>query len=252
MGPAAPAARLPGGRGAIAVVFAVSAIAFDGDVFEFLGEQSGQGAAGRIGRRHARGTCARWSTASAPDSRSRSGAAEIVSGPADFVAGLLKWATLAVLVGAARLVARTGARDPRRPRRTSPTPVVSRDFVFTLVLLLVIASRVLSPQYLIWLFGLAAVALTERRSRDRPAGLDRDRGRGSSPPPPTATRAPGGPHPSTARPFNMVFRNLALLVAAVDASSAMYLLLRRSADSAGLATAGDRAGAAAAPATAPP
>ena len=41
------------------------------------------------------------------------------------------------------------------------TPGLMYDTAFTVVLVLVVTSRVLSPQYLIWLLGLAAVVLTE-------------------------------------------------------------------------------------------
>ena len=59
-----------------------------------------------------------------------------------------------------------------------------------------------------------------------------------------------GPAPVYGSAFNMALRNLALLFAAADASLAMYRLLRRGPAS-GAGT-GDRAGAEAAPATAPP
>lgn len=41
------------------------------------------------------------------------------------------------------------------------TPALMYDTAFTVVLVLVVTSRVLSPQYLIWLLGLAAIVLTE-------------------------------------------------------------------------------------------
>ena len=41
------------------------------------------------------------------------------------------------------------------------TPALMYDTAFTAVLVLVVTSRVLSPQYLIWLLGLSAVVLTE-------------------------------------------------------------------------------------------
>jgi hypothetical protein len=41
------------------------------------------------------------------------------------------------------------------------TPGLMYDTAFTVMLVLVVTSRVLSPQYLIWLLGLAAVVLTE-------------------------------------------------------------------------------------------
>ena len=46
-----------------------------------------------------------------------------------------------------------------RPR--SWTPGLMYDTAFTVLLVLVVTSRVLSPQYMIWLLGLAAVVLTE-------------------------------------------------------------------------------------------
>ena len=46
-----------------------------------------------------------------------------------------------------------------RPR--SWTPGLMYDTAFTVLLVLVVTSRVLSPQYLIWLLGLAAIVLTE-------------------------------------------------------------------------------------------
>ncbi|MFF6970519.1 MULTISPECIES: glycosyltransferase 87 family protein [Streptomyces] len=56
-----------------------------------------------------------------------------------------------------------------RARRWSPaTPY---DAAFTAVLLFTVTSRVISPQYLIWLLGLAAVCLTARTTVQRPAAL---------------------------------------------------------------------------------
>lgn len=48
-----------------------------------------------------------------------------------------------------------------RFRQRSWNPALMYDAAFTVVLVLVVTSRVLSPQYLIWLLGLAAVVLTE-------------------------------------------------------------------------------------------
>ncbi|MEW9533664.1 glycosyltransferase 87 family protein [Microbispora sp. NPDC049125] len=47
--------------------------------------------------------------------------------------------------------------------RAKPTPRSFYDAALTTVLLLVLTSRVLSPQYLIWLAGVAAVVLSVRR-----------------------------------------------------------------------------------------
>lgn len=237
-----------GTAAAVAVVFAASAIAFDGDELEFLGEQSGRGlqveaiAATPWHLRHV-------IDGGAPRTVSRSGAAEVVSGPADFVAGLLKWAMLAVLIGAA-VWWRARARAIRGGREDLADAVVSRDFVFTIVLLLVVTSRVLSPQYLVWLFGLSAVALSERRTRmSRPAWIVI--GAAALTTAAYGVQGAWGPEPIYGSPFNMVLRNSALLFAAVDASWAMTNLLRRSPAAGTSANDDDRAGAAAAPATAP-
>ncbi|MEU7424009.1 glycosyltransferase 87 family protein [Streptomyces sp. NPDC040750] len=45
------------------------------------------------------------------------------------------------------------------------TPPTLADAAFTAVLLFTVTSRVISPQYLVWLIGLAAVCLTHRASR---------------------------------------------------------------------------------------
>jgi uncharacterized membrane protein len=50
-----------------------------------------------------------------------------------------------------------------------PTDVSYYDAAFTAVLFLVLTSRVLSPQYMIWLLGVAAVGLIVRESSQRPA-----------------------------------------------------------------------------------
>jgi hypothetical protein len=235
---------------AIALVFALSAIFFKGDQLEFLQEQSGRGLqieAVATLPWHLREVV----DGSAPNAVSRFGATEIASGPADTVADLLKWAALAVLIGASVWWA-ARARAIREGREDLADPDVSRDFVFTVILLLVVTSRVLSPQYMVWLFGLSAVTLAEARSRvSRPAWIVIGAAILT-----TAAYGPEGawgPAPIYGSGFNMAIRNLALLVAAVDAAVAMYLLLRKSPASAeGAGDSGPAAGAATAPATAPP
>jgi Glycosyltransferase family 87 len=234
---------------AIGLVFALSAIFFKGNQLEFLQEQNGRGLqieAVATLPWHLREVI----DGSAPNAVSRFGATEIASGPADTVADLLKWAALTVLIGAAVWwAARTRAIGDGREDLADA--VVSRDFAFTVVLLLVITSRVLSPQYMVWLFGLSAVTLAEARSRvSRPAWIVIGAALLT-----TAAYGPEGawgPAPIYGSAFNMALRNLALLVAAADAALAMYLLLRRKPASGGATGNGVPAGAAAAPATAPP
>ncbi|GGZ51702.1 membrane protein [Streptomyces inusitatus] len=51
------------------------------------------------------------------------------------------------------------------------TPATAYDAAFAAVLLFTVTSRVLSPQYLIWLLGLAAVCLTSRHTCQRQVAL---------------------------------------------------------------------------------
>ncbi|MGW7365220.1 glycosyltransferase 87 family protein [Streptomyces sp. NPDC054841] len=55
-----------------------------------------------------------------------------------------------------------------RGRRSVATPF---DAALCAVLLFTVTSRVISPQYLIWLLGLAAVCLTSRHTTQRPVAL---------------------------------------------------------------------------------
>jgi len=196
---------------AIALVLLVSAIAF-GDPARFLGEQNGRGL-----QEEAVAT-APWQlreliTGEGPQRGIRYGAWEITSHNADVVAGLLKWLTLAAL-GAAAAWWWLRARAIRGGRTDLADAAVSRDFVFTIVLLLVVTSRVLSPQFMIWLLGLAAVVLTAGTTRlARPAWLVI----GAT----ILTTSAFGSAEST------LIRNLGLIAATVDASIAMILLVRR-------------------------
>jgi Glycosyltransferase family 87 len=196
---------------AIALVFLVSAIAF-GDPSAFLDEQGGRGL-----QEEAVAT-APWQVREivnghAPERAIRYGAWEIATPTADVVAGLLKWLTLAAL-GAAAVWWWCRARAIRGGRTDLADAAVSRDFVFAIVLLLVVTSRVLSTQYMIWLLGLAAVVLTAGSTRlARPAWLVI----GAT----ILTTSAFGSAEST------LIRNLALLAATVDASIAMISLVRR-------------------------
>jgi len=143
----------------------------------------------------------------------RHGSVEIGSNVADAVAGLLKWLALAVLIAAA-LWWLARERAIRRGRTALADPAISRDFVFTLVLLLTVVSRVLSIQYMIWMVGLSAVILTAgTRRMARPAWVVIG-----------AVVLSAGLYQASA---NMVIRNMALLIASIDAAIAMYAVLRK-------------------------
>lgn len=146
----------------------------------------------------------------------RDGTLEIGSDLADTVANLLKWLAVAVLAAAAGWwLARE--RAIRRGRTDLTDAAISRDFVFTIVLLLVVVSRVLSPQFMIWLVGLSAVVLTAGSTRlARPAWVVIG-----------VVVLTAGLYQA---PANMLIRNTALLVASLDAAVAMFLVLRGTAD----------------------
>lgn len=196
--------------GAIALVVVISTLAFD-DSTSFLSEQSGRGL-----QEEAVATVP-WQvqavvTGESPTREIRSGAWEIATPVAYTVAGLLEWLTIAAL-GAAAAWWWFRARAIRAGRLDLADTAVSRDFVFTIVLLLVVTSRVLSPQFMVWLLGLSAVVLTAGSTRlARPAWL-----------------VLGATILSTSlfkSPENIVLRDLALLAATVDAAIAMVGMLR--------------------------
>ncbi|MFC9706369.1 glycosyltransferase 87 family protein [Streptomyces sp. NPDC056943] len=58
-----------------------------------------------------------------------------------------------------------------RVRARRWTPATPLDAAFTAVLLFTVTSRVISPQYMVWLLGLAAVCLTSRSTVMRPVAL---------------------------------------------------------------------------------
>jgi Glycosyltransferase family 87 len=180
---------------AIALVFAISTIAF-GDSTGFLSHGGEQIVSGD------------------PYPRAiRSGAWEVATPTADTVATLLRWLTLAALAAAA-VWWRFRARAIRGGQEDLADPAVSRDFVFTVVLLVVVVSPVLSSQYMVWLLGLAAVVLSAGTTRlARPAWI-----------------VVGATVLSTATfksPELTLIRDLALLCATVDAVVAMVQVLRR-------------------------
>lgn len=197
--------------GTAALVFLVAAVAF-GDPFTFLAGQSDRGL-----QEEAVAT-APWQvwqilSGHVPPRAVQFGAWEIVGGDADALSTLLAWLSLAALAaGAAWWWAR--ARAIREGRNELASDAVSRDFAFALILLLVVTSRVLSTQYMIWLLGLAAVVLSAGTPRmARPAWLVV-----------AATIITTSVFKS---PENTLVRNALLLVATVDCWAAMLALVRR-------------------------
>lgn len=196
--------------GVVALTFLVAGVLF-GDQSGFFGNQDARHlqveAVGAIP------WYVRWTvTGQAVPLALRSGSAEVSSPIADDVAVLLKWLGLLVLVAAALWwVGRD--RAIRRGRTALADVSLGRDFVFTVVLLQIVVSRVLSPQYVIWLIGLAAVVLSSRTTRlARAAYLS------------IAAVLLTAAVPIA--PSNMVLRNVVLIVAAVDAALVMVNALR--------------------------
>lgn len=189
----------------IAVVFVVSTIAF-GDATGFLSHGGDRGL-----QEEAVATLP-WQLeqiiSGDPYPREiRFGAWEIATPTADSVAALLRWLTLAALAAAAAWWW-LRERAIRAGCAQLAEDTVSRDFVFTLVLLVVVTSPVLSTQYMVWLLGLAAVVLSAGSPRlRRPAWI-----------------VVGATALSTATfksPELTLLRDLALLCAAADATAAM-------------------------------
>lgn len=196
--------------GVIAIVFVGSAIAF-GNPFSFVSQQGGRGLQVE-------------SVATIPwqlhqivtgipvPQELRFGAWEIPGTKADTIATLLDVASLVVLaLAAAWWLARD--RAIRSGREDLATDTVARDFVFAIVLLLVLVSRVLSPQYMIWLIGVSALTLTDPESRlRRPAWV--------------IVAALFVSMSVYESPINIVVRNLLLLAASFDAVVILIELLR--------------------------
>jgi Glycosyltransferase family 87 len=142
----------------------------------------------------------------------RFGTSEIDSPTAEAVSTLLGVAALLVLLAAAWW---WWLRDRaiRRGREDLADEVLARDFVFTVVLLSLVTSRVLSPQFMVWMVGLAAVVLCARTTRlERPAWLVL-----------VAMLLSGALGVS---PGKAVVRDLVLLFATADASWTMLLAVR--------------------------
>jgi len=213
-----------GAAAAVVFVFVLSAFSFEGDQLGFLGEESGRGLQVESVASlpwHLR----QYVTGQEIDAGIRYRAWEIEDHGADVTASVLEWLSLAALIAAGFWwLARS--RAIRRGREALRRASVSRDFVFTVVLLLVVTSRVLSPQYMIWMLGLSAVVLAARDSSlKRPAWTVVAAAILT-----TAAYGPMGAYGTTYNvygpAFVMLIRNIALLVAAVDATWTMVRLVR--------------------------
>jgi hypothetical protein len=195
----------------LGAVFLVTGILF-GNGTSFLGEQGGRGLQVEAV------AATPWQlrevvTGTEVPEMLRYGAWEIPSATADTVAKLLDVASLAVILAAALWWL---ARDAslRRGCKELGNPVIARDFVFAVVLSLVVFSRVLSPQYMLWLLGLASLVLTEPASRmQRPAWVVL----GAL----VLSTSVYGSAP------NAVIRNVALVIAAADAALVLLRLMPR-------------------------
>ncbi len=142
----------------------------------------------------------------------RYGTSEIDGQAGDAVATLLGVAAILVLLAAAWW---WWLRDRaiRNGRKDLADEVLARDFVFTLVLLFLVTSRVLSPQFMVWMVGLVAVVLCARGTRlERPAWLVL-----------VAMLLSGALGIS---PGKAVIRDLVLLFATADASWTMFRAVR--------------------------
>jgi hypothetical protein len=194
----------------LALLFGASALAF-GDPASFVGEQSGRGL-----QEEAVATLP-WQlkalvSGDLPQRAIRYGAWQIAEDGAGTVATVLELLSAATLAAAAAWWW-LRARAIREGRGDLAEATVSRDFVFTVVLLLVVTSRVLSTQYMVWLLGLAAVVLSSSDTRlTRPAW--------------TVVAATALTTFLFKTPATIAARDLLLLVAATDASIAMTALLR--------------------------
>jgi hypothetical protein len=188
--------------GVIALVFVVAHLSF-GDTLGFLDHQNGRG----LQKEAVAATP--WqldevlSGTPVPEV-TRFGSHEVDSSLADAVSEALTVAALLALAAAAlwwlardRAI-RAGAEQLR-------DLALARDYAFTVVLLFVVSSRVLSPQFMIWLVGMAAVVLSSKRTLLlRPALVVV-----------AAAIISGG---ISGDATDLVIRNVALVVALVDAA----------------------------------
>jgi hypothetical protein len=142
----------------------------------------------------------------------RFGTNEVDLPAAEPIAKVLELASIAILLAAAWW---WWMRDRaiRNGREDLADEVLARDFVFTVVLLFLVTSRVLSPQFMIWMVGMAGVVLSAGRTRlARPAWIVI-----------AAVVLTAGLYQTS---LNLVMRNTALLVAAIDACVTLYCVVR--------------------------
>jgi hypothetical protein len=194
----------------VAFVFAITALVL-GDPVGFVNDQGGRGlqveAVGALP----------WKlrevvTGEGQFLIARYGSNEIASDLGDAVAKVLDLAAFLVLLGAA-VWWQLREKGIRNGRGDLKDVALSRDFVFTVCLLFVVVSRVLSPQYMIWLVGLCAVVLTSRRTRvARAAWL-------------TVGAIVLTAGVAQAIAITLVTRNLVLLYAAIDAAVVVSMVL---------------------------
>lgn len=222
-----PADGRSGRRAAIASVataagvWLVSQVAF-GNPLSFLSNQQGRGLEVEAI------AATPWYVAQAVrgvrvDTDLRNGAYEVYDGVAQRIAELLVvWMVILAVACVAWTVTRH--RLVREGRRDLAHRSVGADAMFTAVLLFMVVHEVLSPQFMIWLIGLGAVALTFGQCRVRrpvlvvAVAVMLTRSYAGS----WLQLIAGEPGPA----WLLVMRNAALLFAAVDAAVVMVRLLR--------------------------
>lgn len=195
---------------AVGLIFFVTALVF-GNPFAFLSEQGGRGLQVEAV------AALPWKIREVITGKGQVlevhyGSNEIATGLGNAVAQALNFAALIVLVGAA-VWWWMRDRGIRMGRSELKDVALSRDFVFVISLWFVIVSRVLSPQYMIWLVGLCAIVLTSRHTRvARSAWL-------------TVGAIVLTTGVAQAIAISLVTRNLVLLYAAIDAAVVLTLVL---------------------------
>lgn len=191
--------------GVVALVFVVAQLCF-GDTLGFLDHQNGRG----LQKEAVAATP--WQleeviTGTPLPEVTRFGSHEIDADLAGPISEALTVAALLALL-AAGLWWLARDRAIRRGAEGLRDLALARDFAFTVVLLFVVTSRVLSPQFMIWMVGMAAIVLSSKRTRLlRPAAVVV-----------FAIAISGGISSDAA---DLVIRNTALVVALIDAAVIM-------------------------------